>query len=1025
MQPKRKPHKNLDMNTYHKIVNATGWIVFAIAFTVYFFTVERTGSLWDCGEFITGAYKLEVVHPPGAALFMLIGRMFTMVADVFSNDGADISHAVNLLSGTCSAFMAMMVCWVTIMLGRIALKNGRVEIPTKSETIALAFAGLVGGLTSAFCTSIWFSAVEGEVYSMSTFFTALTLWAAVKWYILPDEPKSDRWLVFSVYAAGLSTGVHLLSLLTFPTLALFYYFKKYDKHTIPGFVAAGIVGVLALGFVQKLVIVGIPTLWAKLEVLMVNGLGMPFQSGIVPLVILMGTMIFFGFKYVNSKRHQTLQVIFMSMVMTMIAFSTIGVVVIRANADTPINMNAPSDPLRLIPYLNREQYGERPLLKGPTFDVEIIATDSEDRMQRRGDSYKVIDRKVTPKFDKRKEIFFPRIGHYEMNRPQQHKIWMGLDADKPLPPGRPNQVDNLSFFWNYQVQWMYVRYFMWNFVGRQNATQGFFPSDKTRGHWASGIPLVDNARLFDYSNAPDRIKNDKSYNKYFFLPFLLGLFGVLIHLVKRPKDFLALFVLFMMTGIGIIIYSNQPPNEVRERDYVLAGSFFTYSIWVGMGVLALFSVLKTKLKGATPAIIAGVLALSVPAIMCVQNWDDHTRRHHTGASDYARNFLESCEKDAIIFTYGDNDTYPLWYVQEVERVRTDVRVVNLSLIHVDWYINQQRRRINDSAPLKMTIPAEAIQGIKRSQVLVDTRNETPMSLPQVLKFVAEDHPQGRQGQIDSYLPAKNVFIPVDKNKALASGMISSKDTNVVDKISFSLGNKSVMAKGDLAILDIISSNFNDRPIYFAVTCREESLKGLGDYLQLEGLAMRLVPKKSKGQTGLGVIGKGSVASQKVYDNVMNKFKWGNFDKRELFVNKSYLPSVESHRLTILRASEDSLRRGDVKMAGDLAMKYFEAFPPMNFTLDAQSLPMIDILVKTGRLEKAKSLIKNLAEEAEQYLGFFEPMSVDEMRQNGWIQKYAYMIQRTKIELIRLSNECQDSAFSEQITNMLKHFKPKR
>ena len=1012
------------MNNYHKIVNAAGWIVFTIAFTVYFFTVERTGSLWDCGEFITGAYKLEVVHPPGAALFLLIGRMFTMVAEIFSNEGSVISHSVNLLSGMSSAFMAMMVCWITIILGRLMLKGGREEMPTDGETLVLGFSGAVGGLTAAFCTSIWFSAVEGEVYSMSTFFTALTLWAMIKWYILPDTPKSDRWLVFAVYAAGLSTGVHLLSLLTFPALALFYYFKKYENHNIGGIIAAGLGGVLALVFVQRIVIVGIPTLWAKLEVLMVNVFGMPFHSGIFPLLLILGALTFFGFKYIHSKRHQTLQVVFMSMVMTVIAFSTIGVVVIRANADTPINMNAPSDPLRLIPYLNREQYGERPLLKGPTFDAEIVGTNSEDRKGRKGDSYKTIDRKLSYKFDKRKEIIFPRIGHYEMGRPRQHKQWMGLDPDKPLPPGRPNASDNFNFFWKYQIQWMYVRYFMWNFAGRQNATQGYYPSDKTRGHWASGIPFIDNARLFDYTNAPDKVKNEKAYNKYFFLPFLLGLFGMLIHLVKRPKDFFALFTLFIITGIGIIIYSNQPPNEPRERDYVLAGSFFTYSIWVGMGVLAIFNLLRAKMKDSTAAMVAGVLALTAPAIMCVQNWDDHSRRHHTGASDYARNFLESCEENAIIFTYGDNDTYPLWYAQETEGIRTDVRVVNLSLIAVDWYINQQRRKINNSPPLKMTIPAEAIQGYKRSQVPVDTRNESPMSLPQALKFVAEDHRQGQQGQFDSYFPAKNLYIPIDRNRAVSTGMISPRDTNFVDKISFSLGNKSGLIKGDMAVLDIISSNINDRPIYFAVTCREESLLGLGDYLQLEGLALRLVPKKSNGDPRLGIIGKGSVASEKLYDNVMNKFKWGNFDKHELFVDRSYLPSVQSHRLTMLRACEDLLNRGQKQKAGNLAKKYFEAFPHMNFAMDEQSIPMIRVLVNSGNCDTAKPLIKTLANEAKQYLDFFEPMTVSEMRQNGWIEKYAYMIQRTKDEVTRISANCNDQAFTTEITDMLKQYTPK-
>jgi len=1011
-------------NYYHKIVNAAGWIVFAIAFTVYFFTVERTGSLWDCGEFITGAYKLEVVHPPGAALFLLIGRLFTMVADIFSNEGSTISHSINLLSGMCSAFMAMMVCWVTIILGRMMLKDGREIMPTQSETLALAFAGAVAGLTAAFCTSIWFSAVEGEVYSMSTFFTSLTLWAMMKWYILPDTPQSDRWLVFAVYAAGMSTGVHLLSLLTFPALGLFYYWKKYENHNVGGVLAAVLGGVAALIFVQKIIIVGVPTLWAKLEVLMVNGLGMPFQSGIFPLLIILGAIVFFGFRYVNTKRKQTMQVVFMSMVLTLVAFSTISVVVIRANADTPINMNDPSDPLRLIPYLNREQYGERPLLKGPTFNAKRTGTASENRKGRKGDSYKVIDRKLSYEYDKSKDIIFPRIGHAEMGRPRQHKIWMGLDPDEPLPPGRPNMGDNLSFFWNYQIKWMYGRYLMWNFAGRQNGVQGYYPTDKTRGHWLSGIAPLDNWRLFDYTNAPDTVKENKALNKYYMLPFLLGLLGMLIHLVKRPKDFLGLFTLFIITGIGIIIYSNQPPNEPRERDYVLAGSFFTFSIWVGLSVLAIFDMLRSKMQGATPAIVAGVLALTAPAIMCVQNWDDHTRRHHTGASDYASNFLESCEPNAIIFTYGDNDTYPLWYAQETEGVRTDIRVVNLSLIQVDWYINQQRRKINDSPPIKMTIPAEAIQGYKRGYIPVDTRNENEEPLSAALKFAAEDHPQ-QNGQIESYFRAKNLYIPINKAKAQAVGMISPGDTSAVDKISFTLGNKPGLMKGDMAVLDIISSNINDRPIYFAVTCREESLLGLDDYLQLEGLALRIVPKKNNGDARLGIIGKGTVATDKLYDNVMNKFKWGNFDTHELFVDRSYLPSVQSHRLTILRACETMMNTGQKEKAGSLAKKYFEAFPHKNFPLDEQSIPLIRVLIGSGNCDTAKPLMRTLANEAKQYLDFFEPMTVTEMRENGWIEKYAYMIGRTKDEVMRISGQCSDPAFQTEITDMLSKYKAKQ
>ena len=1004
---------------FKKLNNIAGWLVFAIAMIVYYMSAERTGSLWDCGEFITGAYKLEVVHPPGAALFVLIGRMFTIVADMISDDPAYIAFSVNILSGLSAAFTAMFVAWTTIILAKLTILD-REEEPSESQAIALAGSGIVAGLATAFCSSIWFSAVEGEVYAMSTFFTALTFWSMIKWYSLPDTPKTDRWLVFTIYAAGLSIGVHLLSLLTFPALALFYYFKKYENHSLLGMAAAAVGGLAFVAFVQKGIVVGIPNLWAGLERMAVNGFGLPFHSGIFFLLPIIGAILFFGIRFSIQKRNTLLQVLMVGTTLVVIGFSTIGVVVIRANANTPINMNEPSDPFRLIPYLNREQYGERALLKGPHFEAKPVGMIQEDRYGRVGDHYEITDKKSAYEFSPRDEMLFPRIGHYEQGRPDQHRLWMDLEPGKPLPAGRPNQLDNIKFLFKYQLNWMYWRYFLWNFSGKQNGIQGYYPWDVKRGNWISGITPLDEARLHEMSEMPEAMLQDQSRNKYYMLPLLFGLLGLFFHMKNRPNDFLGLLTLFIITGIGIIIYSNQPPNEPRERDYVLVGSFFTFCIWIGMGVMALFKIFQERanLAGKGAAFGAVALVMLAPILMGTQNFDDHTRKGHSGARDYASNFLNSCEPNSIIFTYGDNDTYPLWYCQEVENIRTDVRVVNLSLIAVDWYINQLRRKVNDSPALKFSLSEEVLRGRKRVQIPVDTRNEKEMNLLQALKIVGEDRPQG---PYESYLPAKKLAIPVNRQKAAALGMITARDTSVANKISFSIGNKNSLIKGDLAVLDIIANNIWERPIYFAVTCRQESMLGLGDYTQLEGLGLRLVPFKSAGERNrYGMIGNGRVNTDAVYKNVMEKFKWGNFDNEELYVDRSYLPSVQSHRLAMLRTCEEMLRKGQKQKAVDLAKLFFKSFPNMNFRYDNQIVPMIRVLAAGGAEDKAVEHMKILAKETADHLNFYFSLGGEELKM-GFEQDFAYAM-RSKDDLIRIAQQMKNAALEKEFTDLFEPYK---
>lgn len=1002
------------MNKFKKPDVLAGWLVFLIAMVVYYLSAERTGSLWDCGEFITGAYKLEVVHPPGAPLFMIVGRMFTFVAEIFSSDPATIAFAVNLMSGMCTAFAAMFVCWTCITLGRLLLV-GRENTPEAGESLALAGAGLVAGLGTAFSASVWFSAVEGEVYAMSTFFTTLTLWAVIKWYGLANKPEHDRWLVLAIFTAGLSSGVHLLSILTFPALALFYYFKKYENPNLVGMGVATAIGLGFIVFLQRFIIAGIPQLWSWMELLAVNGLGLPFHSGLIFVIGIIGAIIFLLLRHAHRTRNSILQKLVVAASLVVIGFSIFGVIVIRANSNTPINMNNPNDAMRLLPYLNREQYGERALLYGPNFDASPSNVNEEDRYGRVDDKYEIVDKKISYEYAANDKVLLPRMGDGSQGRPALYRQWIGKES------GEPTVMDNIEFMFKYQFGWMYWRYFMWNFAGRQNGEQGFYSWNKKSGNWLSGISLLDSGRLYNQSELPQTMRQHEARNRYFMLPFLFGLIGLFFHARRRPNDFIGLLAIFIITGLGIIIYSNQPPNEPRERDYVLVGSFFTYCIWMGMSVLAIFDLLRKKAKVQMPvgAIASAAIVLVAPLLMGFQNFDDNDRRHHTGARDYASNFLESCAPNAIIFTYGDNDTYPLWYAQEVENIRRDVRVVNLSLIAVDWYINQLTRKVNESPPIKMTLEYADIRGTKRNQMFMDPYNNgRPMRLLDAVKFASESHPVPIQSgrQLESYFPTKNFIIPVDKNKVLNNGIINPSLANqMVDNIEFSV-NRSYILKGDLAVMDIIANNIWDRPIYFAVTVRSESLMGLDSYFQMEGLALKIVPING-GKDALvpGVLGKGRVDSDIVYDNVMNKFRWGNFDKHKLFVDKSYGPSIQSHRYMMLRAINSFNDKGETEKAIELTDKYFEAFPHMNFPFDYNTIYFINAYMAAGAEDKAKDVMLQLATETADFLNFYASLDPEDLAA-GFDQDQR-LANNSKNSVIQLANQMDDQEFKDQINNI--------
>jgi hypothetical protein len=1002
--------------TFKKATNITGIVVFAISMTVYFFSADRTGSLWDCGEFILGAYKLQVVHPPGASLFVLIGRLFTWVATLVSDNPADIAFSVNLMSSLFSALAAVFMGWITMIFGKISLV-GREEETSVAQNIALGMAGLVTGLTAAFLTSVWFSAVEGEVYAMSTFFNALTIWSAVKWYNLPKNTESDRWLVFSLFSAGLSVGVHLLSLLTLPAIAMLYYFKKYEKRSILGLGLSILVGVLFIGFILKFVIVGLPSLWSSMELFTVNTLGLPVHSGLIPTFLILAALSYYLLKYTHQKNYQLLQVLTVSSLLIMIASTTVGTIVIRANADTPVNMNTPTDVMRLIPYLNREQYGERPLISGPAFDAKPIGVKRTPRYGLVDGQYKEVDEKFDYEWRKSDMMFLPRIGHQD--RPEMHQMWqeaLGYNANK-----KPTVGYNFDFMFKYQVNWMYWRYFMWNFVGKQNADQGYYPWSVKDGHWASGIKAFDEAKLYNMEKLPDAIKQEKSRNHYFFLPLLFGIIGLLYHFRKSKLEFFVNVVLFLITGLGIIIYSNQPPNEPRERDYVLIGSFMAFAVWVGMGVLAIYdlAISKMKMPQIPSAVIAGVLALSAPVIMGFQNFDDHSRAEITASRDYASNFLNSVDKNGIIFTYGDNDTYPLWYAQEVEGIRTDVRVVNLSLIAVDWYINKLRNRVNDSPAIKLSIPADKYMYKSLNQIVLPEPGRdqvASMSIYDALQLAASG--QNGVGGFP-YWPTRNVYIPIDKAKFMQSNMLKMDSTmQLVDAIPIALPANNYLQKDDIAILDLIASNINDRPIYFSVTCREDKMMGLADYSQMEGLGLRIIPVASKSDASLGIYGSGRISTDKAYDNIMTKWKWGNFDQKQLFVDRSYGAAIQAMRLTMLRTSFNLLYEKDTTQAVAMANKYFQSFPNMNFRYDAGIVPFINVLVSGKAYADAKKNLEILAEETRQHLEFYLSLDTDDMQ--SFQQDFNYAM-RSVTELLSLSKQVEDPQFEKLIQDKVGKF----
>ncbi|MBK7849927.1 MAG: DUF2723 domain-containing protein [Bacteroidetes bacterium] len=904
---------------YKRTNNLVGWFTFLIAAYVYISTIEPTGSFWDCGEFIATAHKLEVGHPPGAPLFLMLARIFILFG---GDDVRMYPIAVNILSALMSAFTILFLFWTITALAR-KIVIGKGEIST-DKLIAVMGAGLVGALAYTFSDSFWFSAVEGEVYASSSFFTAIVFWAIFKWENAADEPHNLRWLILIAYLMGLSIGVHLLNLLTIPALAFVIYFKKYKVST-KGIIYTAILGTLVLGFIQYGIIQGAITLAGTFDRVFVNGFGMPFGSGIIFYALLIVAGVIWGLIYTKKKNHPIWNTAILCFVFIMIGYSSFAQIVIRSAANPPLDENNPENVFNFISYLKREQYGERPLFIGQYYNAKVIDQKVGDDTWAKveGESkYIKGPSKIDPVYEQDKTTVFPRMWSNQQSHINEYKKWADVKGDRT-----PTFGENLKFFFVYQMGEMYWRYFMWNFAGRQNDLQG--PGGITKGNWLSGVKFIDEMRLGPQDNLPETMTNNKARNYMYFLPFILGIIGMVYHYSRDNKDAWVVMLLFFFTGIAIVIYLNGTPLQPRERDYAYAGSYYAFAIWIGLGVLSLYEFLKKRVPATASAVVTTALCLvAVPAVMAKAEWNDHDRSNRYTSRDFATDYLNSCAPNAILFTNGDNDTFPLWYVQEVENVRTDVRVVNLSLLNTEWYVDQLKRKYYDSDPIAISWTQDKYMLGRRDYIpFYDRGIKEPVELKELVDFMGSDDPQAKartnSGEEINYFPTKTVKLTIDSAEVIANGVVPAKDADKIVKVMQWTLDGSYLMKNDLMILNILANNHWKRPVYFATTVGSENYLNLEPYFQLEGLTYRIVPIRTESRSEMVP---GRVNTDIMYNNVMTKFVWGNMKDPAVYLDENNMRMTTNFRINFSRLAEELMNENKRDSAIKVLDKCVEEMP---------------------------------------------------------------------------------------------------
>ncbi len=961
---------------FRKVNNIVGWITGAIATFVYLITMERTVSFWDCGEFIACGYKMEVGHSPGAPFFMLLQRMFGM----FAPDKMSAALMINAWSAVASGLTILFLFWTITHFAKRLIAPSVTE-PDGRQNALIMGAGLVGALAYTFSDTFWFSAVEAEVYATSSLFTAIVFWAILKWEHAADTKYADRWLIFIAYLTGLSIGTHLLNLLTIPALALVYYYRRYQA-TNTGAIIAFLVGCAVLALIQFGVIQGVPYLAFQFELLFVNSLGLPFDSGAIFLLLLLVGLMIWALIWARKKNRYALHTAILGLMFVFIGFMSYLVPVLRSRADVPIDMTNPDNANRFLSYVNREQFGSQPLMFGPDFDSPVEGVETKgffyDQVTKDGkDSYEVVGKKLQYQFGK--ERFFPRV--WDNNDPSHinfYRSYLGLG-----PNESPTSADNLSFFFNYQLNWMWWRYFMWNYVGRQNDFQG--QGGPRDGNWISGIKFLDKPRVGDMDKMPDGYRDSPARNQLYFLPFILGVLGLIYQFNRNKKDGIVTFMLFFFTGIAIVLYLNNTPQQPRERDYAYAGSTYTFAIWIGLGVLMVNEWVQKFLKGAS-GVYATILVclLAVPTLMAAEEWDDHDRSGKSIARATAYNTLMSCEPNAILFTFGDNDTYPLWYLQEVEGIRTDVRIVNTSLLGIDWYIDQLNYKINDAAPVPMIWKKEHYIGDRRNYLRYFDNPQIPkdryFNLIEVAQFIISDDPTNKLrtmgGEMENYLPSRNLFLPTLTKEQLAQrGMINLNDSaRITTEMKFTFP-KEIAYKDDIGMLNIIAGVARDgwnRPIYFG-SGLGENYQGMQDFLKLEGSVYRLVPFKYTDTRITNPGDMGFVDLEKSYNLFMNTYSWGGAEKNNVYFDEKNRQMLISYRINVARIADELSARGRQAEAVKILDKVMAGISEDSYPYDMPSYFMAVSYYKAAALEKGRKLTmaitRNMEDDVKYILSF--------------------------------------------------------
>ncbi|MBN8820905.1 MULTISPECIES: DUF2723 domain-containing protein [unclassified Spirosoma] len=942
------------MRSFKRLNRLTGWLVFAIALVTYTMTVERTASFWDCGEFIASSFKLQIPHPPGAPLFLMLGRIFSMLS---LGEVTRVAYWINMVSVVASAFTILFLFWTISLLTQKLLASRNTSQPTGEyspvDSALIVGTSAVGALAYAFSDTFWFSAVEAEVYGMSSFFTAIVVWASFKWERIDDEATANRWLILIAYLVGLSIGVHLLNLVILPALTLLYYFRKRATPTFWGGLLAMGAGLVMLGMINA-AIPGLPAMAFVVERFFVNTIGLPFNSGTIFFTLGVSGALAYAIAWSIRRQKVVLNTSLLAIAFLLIGYTSYMQVLVRAGFNPPINENDPSDILKFRAYQNREQYESRSLLYGPIFTAHPIGSKKGAPIWKRDkDQYVIVDYYPEYIYAPGDEMLFPRIYSTHLNHPQLYRQMLGLAEGQ-----KPTMKDNLKFLFTYQLNHMWWRYLMWNFAGRESDVEGanyLLP-------WSSN------------QNLPDLLKTNKAHDNFYMLPFLLALLGMVVQFRYRRHDFFTVGVLFLLTGVALQVFLNSPPSEPRERDYIYVGSFYFFAIWLGLGVVAIFDFIRVFIarfqsQAFRYELVLG-MCLLIPVMMCVKSWDNHNRDHRFHSVDFAKNMLNSCAYNGILFTEGDNDTFPLWYVQEVEGFRRDVRVCNLSLLGTEWYIQQMKRKTYESDAVPMSLEFDQFSKGKNDFVpfyeIAGVKNG--IDLKQYINLVKANSPAIQvpltTGEMTTILPSSVLFLPIDKQGVDQAKFVpTSLRPLLKDTMQWTIGEKDLF-KPELIMLDMIATNNWKRPIYFSSTLATEHYLNLKSYMQLEGYAYRLMPVAVPGATD------GYVNSEVMYDTMMHKTFWREFANPGVYYDETYKgPPVISARLAFLRLTDQLLREGKLDKARQVLNYSLQVMPDNSIPYDQISANYVPCLFAVNDSKKALSLADTMAHRADQNLTY--------------------------------------------------------